>query len=36
VQVPEGRTIVAFAPNGDVYMTFREGQITKLEKATLR
>jgi hypothetical protein len=36
VQVPEGRTIVAFAPNGDVYLTFREGQTTKLEKATLR
>jgi hypothetical protein len=36
VQVPEGRTIVAFAPNGDVYMTFREGQTTKLEKATWR
>lgn len=36
VQIPEGRTIIAFAPNGDVYMTFREGQTTKLEKATLR
>ena len=36
VQVPAGRTIVAFAPNGDVYLTNRDGQTTKLEKARLR
>ena len=36
VQVPAGRTIVAFAPNGDVYLANRDGQATKLEKATLR
>ena len=36
VQVPPGRTIVAFAPNGDVYLANRDGQTTKLEKATLR
>lgn len=36
VQIPAGRTIVAFAPNGDVYLTHRDGQTTKLEKAVAR
>ena len=36
VQVPPGRTIVAFAPNADVYLANRDGQTTKVEKATLR
>jgi len=36
VQIPAGRTISAFGPGGVVYLTSREGQVTKLEKATLR
>ena len=36
VQIPSGRTISAFGPGGVVYLTSRDGQITKLEKATVR
>ena len=36
VQIPVGRTITAFGPGGVVYLTSRDGQVTKLEKATLR
>ena len=36
VQVPVGRTITAFGPGGVVYLTSRDGQVTKLEKATVR
>ena len=35
VQIPVGRTITAFGP-GVVYLTSRDGQVTKLEKASLR
>ncbi|HUQ82072.1 MAG TPA: hypothetical protein VM076_13060 [Gemmatimonadaceae bacterium] len=36
VQIPIGRTISAFGAGGVVYLTSREGQVTKLEKASLR
>ena len=36
VQIPAGRMIVAFGPNGDVYLTSRDEQTTKLEKAAFR
>jgi len=36
VQVPVGRTITGFGPGGTVYLTSRDGQVTKLEKATLQ
>ena len=36
VQIPSGRTISAFGPGGVVYLTSRDGQVTKLEKATVR
>jgi hypothetical protein len=36
VQVPANRTILGFGPGGTVYLTSREGTVTKLEKATLQ
>jgi hypothetical protein len=36
VQIPVGRTITGFGPGGVVYLTTRDGQTTKLEKATVR
>src|SRR5215204_1659472 len=36
VQIPVGRTITAFGPGGVVYLTSRDGMVTKLEKATVR
>ena len=36
VQIPVGRTISAFGPGGVVYLTTREGNAMKLEKATVR
>ena len=36
VQIPVNRSITAFGPGGVVYLTNREGNTTKLEKATLR
>ena len=36
VQIPVGRTITAFGPGGVVYLTSRDGMVTKLEKASLR
>jgi hypothetical protein len=36
VQIPVNRTISAFGPGGVVYLTSREGNTTKLEKASVR
>jgi hypothetical protein len=36
VQIPAGRNIVGFGANGAVYLTMREGNLTKLEKATVK
>ena len=36
VQIPAGRTIVGFGPDGTVYMTAREGEATYLERAKVR
>ena len=36
VQVPAGRTIVGFGPDGAVYLTARNGARTTLERATVR
>jgi hypothetical protein len=36
VQIPVNRSITAFGPGGVVYLTNRDGNTTKLEKATLR
>ena len=36
VQIPANRTIIGFGPGGTVYLTSRDGQVTKLEKATLQ
>lgn len=36
VQIPVGRVITAFGAGGVVYLTSRDGQVTKLEKASLR
>ena len=36
VQIPVNRQIAAFGPGGVVYLTSREGNVTKLEKATVR
>ena len=36
VQLPEGRQVVGFGPDGSVFMTFRDGTDTKLERARLR
>ena len=36
VQIPAGRSIVGFGPNGTVYLTMRDGNLTKLEKATVK
>lgn len=36
VQIPVGRVISGFGPGGVVYLTSREGQVTKLEKATVQ
>jgi hypothetical protein len=36
VQIPVGRTITGFGPGGVVYLTTREGQTTKREKATVQ
>ena len=34
VQIPANRTILGFGPGGAVYLTSRDGQVTKIEKAT--
>ena len=36
VQIPAGRNIVGFGANGAVYLTMREGNLTKLEKASVK
>ena len=36
VQIPAGRSIVGFGANGAVYLTTREGNLTKLEKASVK
>jgi hypothetical protein len=36
VQIPVNRQIAAFGPNGTVFLTSREGNVTKLEKASVR
>jgi hypothetical protein len=36
VQIPAGRNIVGFGANGAVYLTMREGNLSKLEKASVR
>ncbi|MFN2567399.1 MAG: hypothetical protein ABR499_20575 [Gemmatimonadaceae bacterium] len=36
VQVPAGRTIVGFGPGGVVYMVYRDGDATYLERARVR
>jgi hypothetical protein len=36
VQVPAGRTIVGFGPNGTVYLANRDGNLTYLERAKVR
>ena len=36
VQIPAGRTIVGFGPNGAVYLVAREGTNSYLEKASIR
>jgi len=36
VQIPAGRTIVGFGPNGAVYLLAREGTNSYLEKASIR
>ena len=36
VQIPANRTIVGFGVGGTVYLTSRDGQVTKIEKATLQ
>ena len=36
VQIPAGRNIVGFGANGAVYLTMREGNQTKLEKASVK
>ncbi|MDQ3516718.1 MAG: hypothetical protein M3403_08120 [Gemmatimonadota bacterium] len=36
VQIPAGRTIIGFGPNGAVYMVVREGTNSYLEKASIR
>jgi hypothetical protein len=36
VQIPAGRNIVGFGANGAVYLTMREGNFSKLEKASVK
>ena len=36
VQIPVGRNIVGFGANGAVYLTMREGNVSKLEKASVK
>lgn len=36
VQIPAGRTIVAFGPGGVVYLAARDGNDSYLEKASIR
>ena len=36
VQIPANRSIIGFGPGGAVYLTSRDGTVTKLEKATLQ
>ena len=36
VQIPAGRNIVGFGANGAVYLTMREGNLTKLETASVK
>jgi hypothetical protein len=36
VVIPSGRTIIGFGKDGSVYLTYREGTTTKLERAKVR
>jgi hypothetical protein len=36
VLIPENRTIIGFGPGGVVYMTFRDGNQTRLERSRIR
>jgi hypothetical protein len=36
VQIPANRTIIGFGPGGTVYLTSRDGAVTKIEKAVLQ
>jgi hypothetical protein len=36
VQLPAGRTLVGFGPDGAVYLTSRDGNVTKLERRSAR
>jgi hypothetical protein len=36
VQIPVNRTIIGFGPGSTVYLTSRDGAVTKIEKAVLQ